>query len=154
MSLLWRFDGFLEFWDFSGFNRCQSVRDWSGILCERERERDWGTGMGMGMKFGDGDVARSLSLSKCRGLIFGKRDGNGASKDIAESPTALPERPKRKTTSQQDHKFLGSWELGVGSWELGIGNWELGIGNWELGIGNWELGIGNWELLSLIVHSS
>ena len=29
-------DGFLDFWDFSGFNRCQCVRDWSGILLETE----------------------------------------------------------------------------------------------------------------------
>ena len=29
--------------------------------------------------------------------IFGKRDGNGASKDIAESPTASPERPEEMT---------------------------------------------------------
>ena len=43
-----------------------------------------------GIGFGDGNG--SLSLSKCRGLIL--RDGNEASKDIAESPTALPERPK------------------------------------------------------------
>ena len=46
---------------------------------EREREMglgngkwDWGTGMGLG-----------------------KRDGNMASKDIAESSTAKPERPKQ-----------------------------------------------------------
>ena len=86
-SLLWRLNGFLDFNGFldsgffSGFNRRQCVRDWSGILCERFRERGSGTG------------TRSLSLSKCRGL--GKRDGNGASKDIAESPTALPERPDK-----------------------------------------------------------
>ena len=40
-----------------------------------------------------GTGTRSLSLSKCRGRILGKRDGNMASKDIAESPTASPERP-------------------------------------------------------------
>ena len=31
---------------------------------------------------------------------FGKRDGNGASKDIAESPTALPERHKKRLKSK------------------------------------------------------
>ena len=44
-------------------------------------KRDLGTG------------TRSLSLSKCRVHILRERDGNIASKDIAESPTALPERP-------------------------------------------------------------
>ena len=31
--------GFLDFWDFLGFNRRQCVRDWSGILCERSEQR-------------------------------------------------------------------------------------------------------------------
>ena len=66
-------DGILDFGDVSGFNRLQCVRDWSGILCERERERCSGTRF-----FWTG---------------FGKRDENEASKDIAESPTAKPERP-------------------------------------------------------------
>jgi hypothetical protein len=63
----------------------QSVRDWSGILCEREREQGSGTGTRF---FWTG---------------FWERDGNMASKDIAESPTRSG-TPKRKTTSQQDNK--------------------------------------------------
>ena len=49
------------------------VRDCSGILCEREREREreLGTGAGSG-----------------NGTESGERDGDGASKDTAESPTA------------------------------------------------------------------
>ena len=68
-SLLWRLNGFLDFNGFldsgffSGFNRLQCVRDWSGILCERFRERGSGTG------------TRSLSLSKCRGLILRSETG-------------------------------------------------------------------------------
>ena len=57
------------------------VRDWSGILCERcagSRGRGAGSG-GQGARTG----SRIL-----------ERGGNSASKDIAESPTALPERPK------------------------------------------------------------
>ena len=44
-SLLWRLNGIQELTDFwifgifSGFNRCQCVRDWSGILCERSEQR-------------------------------------------------------------------------------------------------------------------
>ena len=45
-----------------------------------------------------GAGTRSLSLSKCRVHILNERDGNDASKDIAESPTALPERPENKDT--------------------------------------------------------
>ena len=45
--------------------------------------------------------------------ILSKRDENQASKDIAESPTALPERPKErlqvnKTTRLQDYKKIGN----------------------------------------------
>ena len=32
-------DGFLDLWIFSGFNRRQCVRDWSGILLERSGKR-------------------------------------------------------------------------------------------------------------------
>ena len=32
---------------------------------------------------------------------FGKRDGNEARKDIAESPTALPERPYKLTNDER-----------------------------------------------------
>ena len=57
------------------------VRDWSGILCERIS----------GMSFGDGnEVTEPVEVPRS---YFGERDGNIASKDIAESPTASPERP-------------------------------------------------------------
>ena len=63
----------------SFFTRC--VRDWSGILCERFgneiRERGW-------------ELGRDLT----------ERDGNIASKDIAESPTRSG-MPRKKVT-----KFL------------------------------------------------
>ena len=46
-----------------------------------------------GTRFGDGDeVTELVEVPKSN---FGERDGNMASKDIAESPTALPERPKK-----------------------------------------------------------
>ena len=57
----------------------QCVRDWSGILCER---------------FGNGNGARSLSLSKCQAHILSERGKQKASKDIAESPTAIAGTPK------------------------------------------------------------
>ena len=50
-------------------------------------ERDLGTG------FGNGDeVTEPVEVPRSD---FEKRDGNIASKDIAESPTASPERPKK-----------------------------------------------------------
>ena len=56
-------------------HRRQRVRDWSGILCERIS----------GTRFGDGDEV--TELVEVPRSYFGKRDGNIASKDIAESPT-------------------------------------------------------------------
>ena len=59
----------------------------------------------LGMGFGNGDeVAEPVEVPR---FDFEKRDGNMASKDIAESPTA--ERsgagtPKRKTTRPQEYK--------------------------------------------------
>ena len=77
----------------SVFPSPQSVRDWSDILCELE----WG--------FGNGEWDF--------GTRIGERDGNEASKDIAESPTRSG-TPKKKGV-----RVIR---------ELGIGNWELGIG--------------------------
>ena len=68
----------------SFFTRC--VRDCSGILCER---------------FGNEIRERGREL----GRDLKERDGNIASKDTAESPTALPERPERKTLSRRDTEF-------------------------------------------------
>ena len=39
-------DGILDFGDVSGFNRLQSVRDWSGILCEQIGNEFRGRGRG------------------------------------------------------------------------------------------------------------
>ena len=66
----------------------QCVRDWSGILCERfgNEVRDLG--------IGDGNGARSLSLSKCQAHILSERGKQKASKDIAESPTAIAGTPR------------------------------------------------------------
>ena len=55
----------------------QCVRDWSGILCGAEREMGFGNG-DWEMGFGNGNLGAGR---------------NEASKDIAESPTASPERP-------------------------------------------------------------
>ena len=57
------------------------VRDWSGILCERIS----------GTRFGDGDEV--TELVEVPRSYFGERDGNIASKDIAESPTAIAGTP-------------------------------------------------------------
>ena len=57
-----------------GISSCQCVRDWSGILCERNGF--WGRGRDL---FGNES---------------GERDGNKTSKDIAESPTAIAGTPK------------------------------------------------------------
>ena len=62
----------------------ERVRDWSGILCERERERDSGNGIGIWGR------ERVLIPSLLPDLV-----PSLASKDIAESPTALPERPDK-----------------------------------------------------------
>ena len=65
---------------FSVYRQC--VRDWSGILCERIS----------GTRFGNEDEdTEPVEVPRSN---FGGRDGNMASKDIAESPTASPERPK------------------------------------------------------------
>ena len=58
-----------------------------------------------GTGFGDGnEVSELVEVPKSN---FGERDGNIASKDIAESPTASPERPKKdnKSIRPQDYKF-------------------------------------------------
>ena len=58
-----------------------------------------------GTGFGDGnEVTELVEVPRSN---FGERDGNIASKDIAESPTASPERPKKdnKSTRPQDYKF-------------------------------------------------
>ena len=58
-----------------------------------------------GTGFGDGnEVTELVEVPKSN---FGERDGNIASKDIAESPTASPERPEKdnKSTRPQDYKF-------------------------------------------------
>ena len=75
-----------------------SVRDWSGILCER---------------FGNGFWERERGHRACRSAedSFWVRVGNEASKDIAESPTALPERPNRtndKSLRTKD-EMLRNW---------------------------------------------
>ena len=59
----------------------------------------------MGLGFGDGNEV--TELVEVPRSYFGERDGNIASKDIAESPTASPERPKKdnKSTRPQDYKF-------------------------------------------------
>ena len=62
---------------FSIFNSC-CVRDWSGILCERLGTMGFGSGDGIGGNLGVGR--------------------NDASKDIAESPAALPNAQKRQPT--------------------------------------------------------
>ena len=84
----------------------KSVRDWSGILWERhplgagilERERDLGAGTG----FGSGIWERGRDLGagfgsgiweRGRDLVREFLEREEASKDIAESPTAQPERP-------------------------------------------------------------
>ena len=62
----------------------KSVRDWSGILCELfgiwGRGRDAGTGI----------FSAGTGCGKCRivGTWLAASMGTGASKDIAESPTA------------------------------------------------------------------
>ena len=59
----------------------------------------------MGLGFGGGnEVTELVEVPKSN---FGERDGNIASKDIAESPTASPERPEKdnKSTRPQDYKF-------------------------------------------------
>ena len=58
-----------------------------------------------GTGFGDGnEVTELVEVPRSN---FGERDGNIASKDIAESPTASPERPEKdnKSTRPQDYKF-------------------------------------------------
>ena len=65
---------------FQFLTRC--VRDWSGILCERIS----------GTRFGDGDEV--TELVEVPRSYFGERDGNMASKDIAESPTAIAGTPR------------------------------------------------------------
>ena len=70
--------------------RLESVRDWSGILCEPcgdgngNWERGTGTGNGNGNGDGNGNWGRETGIRE--------RGGDVASKDIAESPTAKPER--------------------------------------------------------------
>ena len=76
----------------------------------------WALGIGAasfasvsGTSFGDGnEVTEPVEVPV---HILSKRDENGASKDIAESPTALPERPKErpqvnKTIRPQDYKKI------------------------------------------------
>ena len=49
---------------------------------------------GTGTSFGNGDeVTEPVEVPRSD---FEKRDGNMASKDIAESPTAEPERPRKR----------------------------------------------------------
>ena len=52
-----------------------------------------------GTGFGNGNEV--TELVEVPRSYFGERDGNIASKDIAESPTASPERPEKKDNSQQ-----------------------------------------------------
>ena len=62
----------------------------------------------LGTGFGNGDeVAEPVEVPR---FDFEKRDGNMASKDIAESPTASPERPKKMNKDKRLKIFLvGSW---------------------------------------------
>ena len=72
---------FLGIIDASLHSSHQCVRDWSGILCER--------GMGTGNGSGEWEWVRDLGA------------GVGcASKDIAESPTAIAGTPKLINSSQ------------------------------------------------------
>ena len=58
----------------------------------------------LGTGFGNGDeVAEPVEVPR---FDFEKRDGNMASKDIAESPTASPERPKKMTKDKRLKIFL------------------------------------------------
>ena len=62
--------------------------------------------LSQGLRLG---VSSLQSVRDWSGILFcGDGDGGevGAKKDIAESPTAEPERPKEKTTSQQDYKRI------------------------------------------------
>ena len=52
-----------------------------------------------GTRFGDGNEV--TELVEVPRSDFEKRDGNGASKDIAESPTAIAGTPKRKSPRHQ-----------------------------------------------------
>ena len=61
-----------------------------------------------GTSFGDGnEVTEPVEVPV---HILSKRDENEASKDIAESPTALPERPKERL---QEHKTILSSKFRV-----------------------------------------
>ena len=54
---------------------------------------------GTGTSFGNGDeVTEPVEVPRSD---FEKRDGNMASKDIAESPTAEPERPRKNDKSRK-----------------------------------------------------
>ena len=56
-------------------------------------------------------LTRALEIVAPNALGIGAASfASGASKDIAESPTAIAGTPRRKTTRQQDHKFF---QLGI-----------------------------------------
>ena len=60
----------------------------------------------LGTGFGNGDeVTEPVEVPRSD---FEKRDENMASKDIAESPTASPERPEKMTKDKRLKIFLGS----------------------------------------------
>ena len=56
--------------------------------------------------------SKTLEFSKALGIGAASFASIG-SKDIAESPTASPERPKEKTTRQQVNKTTSCWGDGV-----------------------------------------